>query len=672
MIWKTRAALVAGASVAGLTIAAPLIAQESGAPSWLRVMSETTFDGETNDLVTGGFGVSGMISGPDFSYADPLAPTAEELRRASIVTDGSAGFGAIYGPNVDASTGEIIPGDGKIAGREYLAYADDGSGQQNVAFLLQVPDSFDGESPCILAVPVSGSNSLFRNVGDIGYWGLQKNCAVVYTDKGLGNGFHDLATDTVTLIDGTRTTADEAGSNSHFTADLNDADRQAFLEEFPHRIAFKHAHSQQNPDATWGRDVVRSIEFALHQLNATLPDADLAPDNTLIIATGNSNGGGAALYAGETDEAGLIDGIVAAQPQVQIDPDERVTVARGEAVREGTGRPLLDYFTYAILYQPCAAAATPDAPWADRVTFASNRCESLIERGLVDAESVDDAAQESLEKLRAYGWEPESDMLHASHYVIAPTATAVKYASSQGRFGVEERLCGYSIASVDEDGHPQAVPPEELARIFAVASGGAPTGTIDVVNDRDPRGPMRDFVSQSPSTGRQDFNLDGALCLRELVTGEGEEARRVQEGIDEVTGDADLHGTPTIIVHGRADARVPIGFTSRPYLGLNSLTDGSGDVRLYELTNVEHFGAGLPGYAEHFVPIAPYHIDALELMYAHLTEDTPLPPSQVVRPEVSEDGSGEAGTNLVLPEIAASPDAEDVIEVTEGRVNVPD
>ncbi|MCE8019332.1 D-(-)-3-hydroxybutyrate oligomer hydrolase [Halomonas sp. MCCC 1A11036] len=670
MILKATITATAGAAIVSLAISSAGAAQESEAPPWLRVMSETTFDGQSNDLVTGGFGVSGMIEGPDLSYADPLAPTAEELRRVSIVTDGSTGFGTIYGPTIDASTGEPLDGDGKVAGTEYLAYADDGPGQQNVAFLLQVPESFDRESPCILAVPVSGSNSLFRNVGNIGYWGLQKNCAVVYSDKGLGNGFHDLASDTVTLIDGTRAGAEDAGRDSHFTAD--GAAREAFLEEFPHRIAFKHAHSKQNPDATWGRDVVRSIEFAMYQLNATPEKADLTPENTLVIVTGNSNGGGAALYAGEVDEGGLIDGIVAAQPQVQLDPDERVTVKRGNTVRKGTGRPLLDYFTYAILYQPCAAAATPDAPWADRVMFAENRCESLIERGLVEAKTAEEAAQESLEKLRDYGWEPESDMLHASHYVIAPTATAMKYANSQGRFGVEERLCGYSIASVDEGGHPQSAPPEELARIFAVAPGGAPTGTIDVVNDRDPRGPTRDFISQSPSTGLLDFNLDGAVCLRELVTGDSPEARRVQQGIDEVTGDADLHGTPTIIVHGRADARVPIGFTSRPYLGLNSLTDGAGNLHLYELTNVEHFSAGLPGYAERFVPIDPYHIDALELMYAHLTEDAPLPPSQVVRPEVTADGAGEAGIGLVLPTVAASPDAADAIEVTDGQVTVPD
>lgn len=123
-ICNTKSVLLAGACAVGLAASTPVLAEEPGAPSWLRVMSEKTYDGENNDLVTGGFGVSGMIEGPDLSYEDPLSPTAEELRRVSVVTDGSAGFGKIYGPNVDAATGKILPGDGKVAatGQAICAY----------------------------------------------------------------------------------------------------------------------------------------------------------------------------------------------------------------------------------------------------------------------------------------------------------------------------------------------------------------------------------------------------------------------------------------------------------------------------------------------------------------------------------------------------------------------
>ena len=73
---------------------------------------------------------------------------------------------------------------------------------------------------------------------------------LAYTDKGNGNGFHDLEADTVTLLDGTRASTASAGKEAHFAADLSDGERAAFLERHPHRLAFKHAHSKQNPEST--------------------------------------------------------------------------------------------------------------------------------------------------------------------------------------------------------------------------------------------------------------------------------------------------------------------------------------------------------------------------------------------------------------------------------------
>jgi hypothetical protein len=54
--------------------------------------------------------------------------------------------------------------------------------------LLQLPVDFGGERPCIVAIPVNGSSSLYRDVLDFGHWGLRRGCAVVYTDKGAGTG----------------------------------------------------------------------------------------------------------------------------------------------------------------------------------------------------------------------------------------------------------------------------------------------------------------------------------------------------------------------------------------------------------------------------------------------------------------------------------------------------
>jgi hydroxybutyrate-dimer hydrolase len=157
----------------------------------------------TDDLVTGGLGADAML-GKRPGYADPLHPTVAELRRAAPFQPGRGGpgFGRLFGPDVDETSGEKIPGEGKAAGEEYLAYADDGEGKQNVAMLLQIPASLSSEGHCLVAIPVNGSASLFRDVVDFGFWGLRHGCAVVYTDKGHGNGFAMLEQDSVNILDG--------------------------------------------------------------------------------------------------------------------------------------------------------------------------------------------------------------------------------------------------------------------------------------------------------------------------------------------------------------------------------------------------------------------------------------------------------------------------------------
>ena len=78
------------------------------------------------------------------------APTAAELRtlaiynnyRAIVDITANGGYGTLYGPNVDVNGNDTL-GEGKIAGTEYIAYADDGSGSKNVTMMVQVPASFN-------------------------------------------------------------------------------------------------------------------------------------------------------------------------------------------------------------------------------------------------------------------------------------------------------------------------------------------------------------------------------------------------------------------------------------------------------------------------------------------------------------------------------------------------
>ena len=132
---------------------------------------------------------------------------------------------------------------------------------------MQVPDSFDPTRGCIITAPSSGSRGVYGAIATAGEWGLKRGCAVAYTDKGTGTGAHDLQNNTVNLIRGERADAAVAGDDSSFTADIDDSERTAFNAASPNRFAFKHAHSQQNPEKRWGHNVLRSIKFAFFVLN---------------------------------------------------------------------------------------------------------------------------------------------------------------------------------------------------------------------------------------------------------------------------------------------------------------------------------------------------------------------------------------------------------------------
>jgi hydroxybutyrate-dimer hydrolase len=402
------------------------VARAGELPVWLHEEEVTHYDGRSDDLVTAGMGAEAM-TGAAPRFADPLHPTAQELRRASVFYRASKGqgYGRLFGPHVDQETGKSFDDEGRIAGDEILAYADDGDGRQNVALLLQVPSDFSKERRCLIAIPVAGSASLFRDIVDFGYWGLRHRCAVVYNDKGHGNGFHLLENDTVNLIDGPQVPAQAARSKAHFRADLDEAARSSFLAAWPHRVAFKAAHSKQNPETDWGTDLLRSVQFAFVELAKR--DPGFTRENTIVIATGSSNGGGAVLYGAEKDAAHLLDGVVAREPQVQLKPDDRVVVKRGTLERRGTGRSLLDYFSFGNLYQPCAVLAVTDIPLRDRVPFAANRCQSLHDKGLLTSATPDGQAREALDRMHAYGWDEETDVGHAFGYFVAPDATATKY-----------------------------------------------------------------------------------------------------------------------------------------------------------------------------------------------------------------------------------------------------
>jgi hydroxybutyrate-dimer hydrolase len=667
-------------------------------PSFVGTVTKATYDGASDDLLTAGLGKTGLAGASPIA-ASPNAPTGSELRKIAIwnnyraIVDIAAngGYGTLYGPNIDVNGGNTL-GEGKVAGVEYLAYADDGSGTRNVTMMVQIPTTFTRSRACIITATSSGSRGVYGAIGSAGEWGLKHGCAVAYTDKGSGNGVHDVATNTVNLQNGTRADGTTAGNNSNFTAAMSAADLAAFNTANPNRLAVKHAHSQQNPEKDWGGDTLNAVRFAFWALNDHLGDrfsdgsalVTFRTDNTTVIASSVSNGAGAALAAAEQDTEGLIDGVAVSEPSVQLPANPNLVVKRGNTTLTGAGRPLYDYFTLANLYQPCAAiaasvAAAPGVAFVP-VALATNRCAGLKAKGLLTSGTVAEQAEESLAILRNAGWQPESDLLQASHYAFATPSIAMTYANTYGRFSVKDSVCGFSFAGVDAAGKPAPVAAASLAQVFGTGNGVPPTSGLQIINDNNPGGPVRDAASISPSTGLLDFNIDGAICQRSLYTGSDAQAAKVQAGVKEVQRTANLRGKPAIIVHGRSDALIPVAFSSRPYYGQNKITEGAASKLSYiEVTNAQHFdtfidNALLPGFDSRFIPLHVYFNQAMDRMWAHLTQSVPLPPSQLVRttPRGGTPGAAPLITTANVPPISSAPATADLITFSGATVTIPD
>ncbi len=659
-----------------------------------------SYDGASDDLATGGLGKDGL-AGAAPAFADPNAPTAAELRRNAIynnyraIVDVSAagGYGTLYGPNVDAQ-GNVTAGQGKVAGFEYIAFADDGTGQQNVTVMAQVPDSFDPKNPCIISATSSGSRGVYGGIA-VGEWGLKRGCAVAYTDKGTGAAPHDLDSDTVPLIDGTRLTQQAAGRAAEFVAQPGTMSLGLFNTANPHRLAFKHAHSKQNPEASWGQNTLQAIEFALFAINDRFGNKNTSgvtittftPANTIIIASAISNGGGAAIAAAEQDTTGLIDGVAVGEPNVVMPPSPVITVRRNGAPVAASAKHLYDYTTTANLFQLCAsqdgslvnaprASVTASLPSLPQQTI--DRCASLATASKVTGTTTSGQAGAALAALRAAGWEPESDELHTSLSLLeVASSISVTYANAYSRASVTDRLCNYSFASpAAQTLVPTTIPPIALAGLFATGNGIPPTTGVTIMNDDSPGGAMRDFLSKSKTSGVADANLEGALCLRNLLDN-GNTA--LMTGISQTYRSGNLRSKPAIIVHGRSDALLPVNHTSRPYLGLNKAVEGTASKLSYiEVTNGQHFDGFIDliqGYAKRYIPMHVYLNRALDAVYANLKNGTALPPSQVVRttPRGGND-TDFVGPQILpsnVPPISLTPAAGNLIQASGTIVDVP-
>jgi hydroxybutyrate-dimer hydrolase len=665
----------------------------------------------TQDLLTGGLGKSGL-AGTTPAYVDPANPTALELRRNALysnyrgLVDPSAngGFGTLYGPNV-TTTGTVTTNEGLIPGREYMGVLDDGSGRKRVAIAVQIPDTFNQASPCVVLGPSSGSRGVYGAIATAGEWGLKHGCAVALTDAGKGVGLYDMMDDTVNKIDGTRATRAAAGTLNFFAANITDAARAAYNALFPNRVAIKQVHSQLNPEKDWGTDTLAAARYALYALNDRYGTAANAVPftaaNTIVIAGSASNGGAAALHAAEQDTEGLIDGIVAGEPVAEMPTATGYGIQFGGAAVNGYGHTLADYVTYGNLYQPCAALAAPAAlteidffnfiGFGGMTARATARCDGLAAKGLVSGADTAARSLDALNKLRAFGWTTDNDQMHNAHYGLGngPILSAM-YPTSYGRFSVADNVCNTSMAQVDATGSVIALAVNGKAQSFATANGTANGTPASVVYNDSVGGAKAWQFAVSPSTGVADFGLDNALCQRALVTGTdpvtgaaltaastptAAQAAAVRAGISEVVLGGNLRGKPAIIVAGRSDALVPVNNNARAYTAYNHAVETGSKLRYIEVTNAQHFDTFIPlsGFDTRFVPLHVYFNQAMDAMYANLKNGTALPASQVVRttPRGGVPGAAPAITAANVPPISASPAAADQIGFTGTSIAVP-
>lgn len=546
-----------------------------------------------DDLLTAGLGIDGLRAMAPPAFADAAHPTAAELRRRAIwsnwrgIADLSptGGYGQLYGSTAS------------VPGREYAAFARVPGAKQPHRVLVQVPDAFDANKRCVLVAPASGSRGVYGAIAVAGAWGLPKGCAVAYTDKGAGSDYFDLDTQQGQKLDGTPGKVGEA--------------ELAFVPDAPvdaSGVAFKHAHSKDNPEADWGAHVKQAAEFALSALDAAFPNvAPFTFDNTRVIAVGISNGGGAVLRAAEL-EGGWLDAAVAGEPNVYV---------------EGHGgRPLYDFSTEAALLMPCAllylpADSLPQPPLRAQVEpLWQARCATLKVAGLVDGADAAAQARSAYDKLRANGWTDES--LTAGTLSVGFDlwrSVAVTYASAYGRYGVGEHPCGYAYAAQNPDFSVRAATEVERVAWWSDGSGIPPGNGVGIVDTK---------------LAPPDFTLPGLQCLRALWDGQGEDAKRVREGVAATRASLPRAGLPVLVVHGTDDGLVPPAFASAPYVA--AAQAAGREVRYWRVRNGEHFDAflALPAYGARYAPMLPYVYAALDRVSAHLDGQGGLPADAVI------------------------------------------
>lgn len=567
----------------------------------------------SDDLLTAGLGIDGLRAMTAPAFADPERPTPAELRRRAIW----ANWRGIADLSPSGAYGEVYGSVAAVPGREFTAFARLPDAREPHRVLVQVPDGFDTGRRCVVVTASSGSRGIYGAIAVAGAWGLPKGCAIAHTDKGAGTDYFDLEKQSGVRLDGTRGEPGEA---------------LAFQPEVPADatgVAFKHAHSGDHPEADWGRHVKQAAEFALASLDVAFPQA--APftfANTRVIAVGISNGAGAVLRAAEIEgagnDAGWLDAVVAAEPNVHV---------------LGPGsRRLYDYTTEAALLMPCAllhlpAGELPQPPlraMAEPAWIA--RCASLRAAGVLAGSDTKAQAGSAYDLLKASGWSDRA--LTAGALSVGFDlwrAVAVTYASSYARAGIGAHPCGFSFAAQGADSSPRAANAAERAAWFSDASGIPPGAGVGILD---------------PQLGTPDPTLPGLQCLRALH--ELPDRPAFQRALTASDAALPREGLPVVVIHGLDDGLIPPAFSSAPYVA--AAQAAGRDVRYWQVRNAQHFDGflALPAYGARYAPLLPYVYAALDRVLAALDGTGALPASAVIEAQARGTGRVDAA-QLAIP-----------------------
>ena len=513
-----------------------------------------------DDLLTAGLGLEGL-RGPIPAFADANAPTFAELRRRAVWTNwrGIADVSATGG--LGRAYGDLRP----VPGREFHGSATVPGAAHPHRLLLQLPDRFDRERPCLVVTASSGSRGAYGAIALAGGWGLPKGCAVAYTDKGAGTDW-----------------------------------RRVPVEDGDDAVHVPHAHSGDHPEADWGRHVLQAAAFGREVL---VRETGIDPDALIVIAAGVSNGAGAVLRAAGEDAAegrGIegaprLDGVVAVSPNIHV---------------EGA-RPLFDVATQAALLRPCALAAPAfdgDAllrPGGALPPAYATGCAALAQQGQIDGDDVPTQAANAWNAMQAAGWTDAA--MRAGFLSVAFElwrAVAAGYASAYARTPAAAMPLGYRYAVRDAQGAPVAASPAE-ATLWWSDSSGLPPGNGVVLLD--PPG--------------DDGRVAGLLGLRALAKDDAP----VREAIAATRALPPRAGLPILLLHGLDDGLVPEWTTSAPYATF--AREHGARLGYWRIERAQHFDAflGNPALAARYVPLMPQAYAALDAMLAHLRDGAPLP-----------------------------------------------